>query len=110
MARKKEFDEEAILDKAVDLFWQNGYHATSAQHLVDALGISRSSLYDTYTDKRTLFLKALKQYQDKNTKALVGFANRAMDGEQAIRDIFMGIIEESAVDDLNKGCFMVNTS
>lgn len=110
MPRKKEFDEAAILDKAVDLFWRNGYHATSAQQLVDALGISRSSIYDTYTDKRTLFLKALKQYQDRNAKALIQFVNQATDAEQGVRGIFSGILQECAVDELNKGCFMVNTS
>ena len=110
MARKKEFDEAAILDKAVDLFWRNGYHATSAQQLVEALGISRSSLYDTYTDKRTLFLKALKQYQDRNAKALIQYVNHAADAEQGVRGIFSGILQECAVDELNKGCFMVNTS
>jgi len=110
MARKKEFDEAAILDKAVDLFWRNGYHATSAQQLVEALGISRSSLYDTYTDKRTLFMKALKQYQDRNAKALIQYVNQATDAEQGVRGIFSGILQECAVDELNKGCFMVNTS
>lgn len=110
MARKKEFDETEILDKAVDLFWRNGYHATSAQQLVEALGISRSSLYDTYTDKRTLFLKALRQYQDRNAKALIQFVNQAADAEEGVRGIFSGILQECAVDELNKGCFMVNTS
>jgi len=110
MARKKEFDEAAILDKAVDLFWRNGYHATSAQQLVEALGISRSSLYDTYTDKRTLFLKALKQYQDRYETALIQYANQATDAEQGVRGIFSGLLQECAVDELNKGCFMVNTS
>ena len=45
MARKKEFDEDALLDKAAELFWRKGYNGTSAQDLVDGLGISRSSLY-----------------------------------------------------------------
>ncbi|HEY4337415.1 MAG TPA: helix-turn-helix domain-containing protein, partial [Puia sp.] len=96
MARKKEFDEAVLLDKAVDLFWRNGYHATSAQQLVDTLGISRSSLYDTYTDKRTLFLKALKQYQDRNAKALIQYVNQATDAEQGVRGIFLGILQECA--------------
>ncbi len=63
MARTKDFDENEALSKAIQLFWHKGYNATSMQDLVDGLGISRSSLYDTYTDKHTLFVKALESYQ-----------------------------------------------
>ena len=45
MARRKEFDQNKILDKAIELFWRQGYHATSIRHLVAHLGISRSTLY-----------------------------------------------------------------
>lgn len=60
MARTKTFDEVQVLEKAQAIFWCKGYNGTSMQDLVDGLGISRSSLYDTYTDKRELFLIALK--------------------------------------------------
>ena len=110
MARKKEFDEKALLNKAVSLFWRKGYHATSAQDLVDELGISRSSLYDTYTDKRTLFKESLKVYQDCNTKALIDLAEHSGNAEQTIKQIFQGIIQESTADEMARGCFMVNTA
>ncbi|MBS1664857.1 MAG: TetR/AcrR family transcriptional regulator [Bacteroidetes bacterium] len=110
MARKKEFDEKALLDKAVSLFWRKGYHATSAQDLVDELGISRSSLYDTYTDKRNLFMESLKSYQRSNTNALLSLAEHSTDAGQTLRQIFHNIIQESAEDELAKGCFMVNTA
>ncbi|GAA4322000.1 TetR/AcrR family transcriptional regulator [Mucilaginibacter gynuensis] len=110
MARKKDFDEEAILDKAVTLFWRKGYHATSAQDLVDELKINRSSLYNTYTDKRTLFTKSLKQYQDKQTNAMLTMLKNAGDAEVAVKKIFDGLIKESIEDQLAKGCFMVNTA
>jgi len=60
MARVKEFNEVEVMDKAVELFWEKGYHATSANDLVNGLGLSRSSIYSTFTDKRTLFIKANK--------------------------------------------------
>ena len=63
MARTKDFDENEVLTKAMNLFWSRGYNATSMEDLVSGLGISRSSLYDTYTDKHTLFIKALENYQ-----------------------------------------------
>jgi len=110
MARNKDFDEDELLGKAVDMFWDKGYHATSAQDLVDGLGISRSSIYNTYTDKKTLFTKALQQYQDKNTGAVLTMLNNAGDAEEVIKQILYGVIRESEEDTLAKGCFMVNTA
>jgi TetR/AcrR family transcriptional repressor of nem operon len=110
MARKKEFDEDELLEKAVNLFWGKGYYATSAQDLVDGLGINRSSLYNTYTDKRTLFTKSLKHYQDKQTSAVLSLLNNADNIYEVVKEIFDRIIQESIEDDLTKGCFMVNTA
>jgi TetR/AcrR family transcriptional repressor of nem operon len=110
MPRKKDFDEDELLEKAVNLFWGKGYYATSAQDLVDALGINRSSLYNTYTDKRTLFIKSLRRYQDKQTGAVLTLLNNADDVYEVIKGIFERIIQESIESDLRKGCFMVNTA
>ena len=110
MPRKKEFDEDELLEKAVNLFWQKGYNATSAQDLVDGLGINRSSLYNAYSDKRTLFKKALTHYQLKQTNAMIAMLARAENAKKALKQIFAGLIEESVNDRLLKGCFMVNTA
>lgn len=110
MARKKEFNEDELLNKALSLFWDKGYHATSAQDLVDRLGINRSSLYNTYTDKKTLFAKSLRQYQSKNTNAVLSLLNNADNAEEVITQILYAVIKESEEDTLAKGCFMVNTA
>jgi TetR/AcrR family transcriptional repressor of nem operon len=110
MARKKDFDEDELLGKAAELFWRKGYNATSAQDLVDCLGINRSSLYNTYVDKRTLFKKSLSQYQTKQTGAMLGMLAKAKDPEATINQIFEDLIKESIEDQLLKGCFMVNTA
>ncbi len=60
MARPKKFDESATLKKAMNVFWKNGYAATSMSELVKAMDINPPSLYDTYGDKHGLFLMALK--------------------------------------------------
>jgi len=109
MARKKEFDEDELLEKAVHLFWQKGYNGTSAQDLVDGLGINRSSIYNTYTDKHTLFKMALQRYQQTETNTMVAMLSRADNAKKAIKQVFSGLIKESVEDALLKGCFMVNT-
>ncbi|ASU36255.1 TetR/AcrR family transcriptional regulator [Mucilaginibacter xinganensis] len=110
MARKKEFDEDELLEKAVGLFWKKGYHATSAQDLVDCLGINRSSIYNTYTDKRTLFKKSLQQYQSRQTNAMIAALGKADNAQKELSHIFSTLIKESTEDKLLKGCFMVNTA
>lgn len=110
MARQKEFDEDELLEKAVGLFWQKGYNATSAQDLVDCLGINRSSIYNTYTDKRTLFKKSLNHYQVKQTNAMIAMLGKAENAKKVLKQIFSDLIRESDEDPLLKGCFMVNTA
>ena len=63
MGRPKEFDREAVLDRALEVFWDRGYDGTSMADLVDALGVGRQSLYDTFGDKRALYLLALDRYR-----------------------------------------------
>lgn len=110
MARKKEFDEDELLEKATNLFWRKGYNATSAQDLVDELKINRSSLYNTYTDKKTLFQKSLRKYQDQQTAAMIDMLSKADDPEKAIKKVFDGLVKESNEDTIARGCFMVNTA
>lgn len=110
MARTKVFDEDLILEKAVNLFWKKGYNATSAQDLVDHLGISRSSLYDTYGDKHSLFVKALKQYRKERIDPVIYGVNESEDIEAYIRNIFEVAKKEALDEERSKGCFMVNSA
>lgn len=61
---EKNFDPDIALDKAMTLFRENGYAATSLSDLLNAMGIGRKSLYDTFGSKRALFLKAIEHYSD----------------------------------------------
>ncbi|MDR6968087.1 TetR/AcrR family transcriptional repressor of nem operon [Flavobacterium arsenatis] len=109
MARTKVFDENDVLDKAMNLFWQKGYNATSAQDLVDNLGISRSSLYDTYGDKHSLFVKALKQYRKERVDPVLQEADVVEDVEAYIRFFFESVQKEALSDNSSKGCFIINS-
>lgn len=110
MARTKVFDEETVLNKAVNLFWEKGYNGTSAQDLVDELGISRSSLYDTYGDKYQLFKNSLLQYRKQFAGAMIGMIDTSDDFGKTLKDIFQYVVTESLQEKCSKGCFMVNSS
>jgi TetR/AcrR family transcriptional repressor of nem operon len=108
MARTKDFDEEEVLNKAVNIFWLKGYNATSMQDLVDGLGISRSSLYDTYGDKHTLYMKALESYQCLNSEKFASIINSGKSAKEAVKSLLEFVVDSLLNDKSKKGCFMVN--
>ncbi|HEY0245460.1 MAG TPA: TetR/AcrR family transcriptional regulator [Mucilaginibacter sp.] len=108
MARTKDFDETEVLTKAIQLFWHKGYNGTSMQDLVDSLGISRSSLYDTYTDKHTLFVKALESYQNTGAANIQKIINHSGSAKETVKELLKFAINELLGDKQHKGCFMVN--
>ena len=95
MAGVKQFDREEVLDCAMRVFWERGYEATSIQDLVEATGLSRGSLYATFSDKKLLFLAVLARYA-----ACVGSPMMAElatpDPRQAIERMFAAILHRTS--------------
>src|SRR4029453_3660075 len=60
--RPRSFDVEAAVERAMDVFWSRGYHATALRALLRAPKLSRGSLYAAFGDKHSLFLRALDRY------------------------------------------------
>lgn len=110
MPRVKLFDETEVLEKAMNLFWEKGYYATSIQDLVNHLGVNRASLYDTYGGKKELFEQAFAHYRGRNIRSIRAFMDREQDVKTGFRRLFTMAIEESGSDQGCKGCFVVNTT
>jgi TetR/AcrR family transcriptional repressor of nem operon len=110
MARTKDFDEDEVLAKAIKLFWQKGYNGTSMQDLVDGLGISRSSIYDTFGDKHQLYLKALCTYRQNAIAVRDQILNASVPAKAAIRQLMNLTIDQMMRDKQHKGCFLVNSA
>lgn len=108
MSRSKEFDTEEVLEKAISLFWEKGYSACSMQDVVEGLGLSRSSIYETFGDKRQLFLAALKKYQQEGLESMRQKLGTATDIRQVFKDIFYSVLPPALDEPSQKGCFMVN--
>jgi AcrR family transcriptional regulator len=70
MARPKEFDQEKALHRAISVFSQKGFAATSTDDLMQAMDVGRQSMYDTFGDKHALFLKALEVYVAESVRAI----------------------------------------
>ena len=107
MARHKEFDREKALEKAMQLFWQQGYEATSIRDLCEHMGINRGSLYDTYGSKEQLYIEALKRYLRLN--AFVPDSDDSTSGIALIQELFMNMVEASINDENRRGCLLANT-
>ncbi|MFC5146968.1 TetR/AcrR family transcriptional regulator [Streptomyces aureoversilis] len=110
MARTKEFDPDAALQSAVELFWRRGYEATSMADLVGHLGIARASLYATFGSKRELYLKALQRYSEQHSPRIAEELSRPGPALPAVRRLVTRFADEAADDELRRGCFVTNTA
>jgi TetR/AcrR family transcriptional repressor of nem operon len=109
MARPKSFDEEAVLDQAVQLFWERGYDGTSLADLETHLGLGRQSLYNSFGDKHALFLKALERYRQNAGGAAFAELTVPDAGLAAIRGFFDRVLGRLASPSGRLGCLMTNT-
>ncbi|MFT7839525.1 TetR/AcrR family transcriptional regulator [Saccharothrix sp. BKS2] len=110
MARTKEFDPDAALRAALDLFWRKGYEATSVQDLVDHLGIGRASLYATFGTKHELYLRALDRYCEETVGRSAYLLSPAGPALPAVRALIRSFAEDALTDPDRRGCFVTNTA
>lgn len=110
MARTKEFDPDAALQAALELFWERGYEATSMSALVERLGVARAGIYATFGSKRELYLRALRRYGEQCDPVLLGGLSQPGPALPAVRALVSRFAEESAGDALHRGCFVTNTA
>lgn len=110
MARPRKFDEQEVLEKAMQCFWEHGFEGTSVAALKEATGLNPFSLYNTFGDKRSLFFRAL---MERYGPATAGHASAVLalqaDGALAL-DAFIDWAEGFATGEaFGRGCMMLNT-
>ncbi|MEU9853302.1 helix-turn-helix domain-containing protein [Streptomyces sp. NPDC047974] len=111
MARTKEFDPEAALQAALDLFWARGYEATSMADLVERLGIGRASIYATFGNKHELYLKAMDRYLETRDPGLVEELSAPGPALPAVRALVRRFAAEATAEGLRlTGCFVTNSA
>ncbi|WP_433213666.1 TetR/AcrR family transcriptional regulator [Microtetraspora malaysiensis] len=110
MARTKEFDPDAVLQKALELFWERGYEATSMADLVQHLGIARASIYATFGGKHDLYVKAFERYQQTRGPDVVEVLSQPGPALPAVRSLVEAYAEETLCDEHRRGCMVVNAA
>jgi TetR/AcrR family transcriptional repressor of nem operon len=112
MARTKAFDEATVLRRARDLFWEQGYRATSIQELEVATGLSRSSIYRFFGGKRSLYDRTLEDYQRDSLAGMREILAASGSLRTRLRALFNRILEAKAKPGSNcsSGCYIVNST
>lgn len=107
MARHREFDEEQVLDFAMQAFWNKGYEGTSISELEAVTQLSRGSLYKAFGDKHTLFLLTLKRYLSRVHQKIRTTLNSDLSLQEALTESFnlMHVCKETN----GNGCFALNS-
>lgn len=109
MGRTKQFNPQAVLEDAMHLFWERGFHSTSMQDLVDHLGVNRQSIYDTFGGKHELFEAALERYREMQALPM----RRALEADGPLGDVLRHWFRDMIAEMLKKngkGCLLVNTA
>ncbi|WP_269859534.1 TetR/AcrR family transcriptional regulator [Streptomyces sp. RPT161] len=109
MARTREFDTEAAVSRAMELFWVRGYEATSVRDLTRHLGIGQGSLYAAFGDKDGLYRAALEHYRTTFAAAALRSLDEGSDARSAIRAMLIERIR-IAVELGGRGCLLVNAA
>jgi TetR/AcrR family transcriptional repressor of nem operon len=107
MARPKEFDEEKALRKAIQLFSQQGFAASSTDELMRVMDVGRQSMYDTFGDKRALFLKALEMYVRQSVHAVTVELERPGSALSAVQNALVAFAERKDLSSA-EGCMGLN--
>lgn len=108
MGRPYEFDREETLSKAMELFWEKGYKATSIEDLVDRMGIKRGSIYNTFGDKHSLFIAAVEYYAKEVTSRTIKILESPGSPLENIK-LFFETIVNTPSDKKTRGCLISNT-
>lgn len=108
--RPLQFNPDLALERAMETFWAQGYEATSLQDLLAAMGLSKSSLYQSFGDKSRLFERCLRHYCEQEATAMLNALHKADSGRAFIEDSFYGIAEAPARSSSQWGCLLMNSA
>ncbi|MBB1094265.1 TetR/AcrR family transcriptional regulator [Rhodopseudomonas palustris] len=107
MARAQ-FDRNEIIDKAIELFWHNGFSGSSMQQVVNTTGLKPGSIYLGFGNKEALFREALESYARKSMAQLHSILDTAPSVGEGICTILNGMVAESSRADYCS-CFLIKT-
>ncbi len=110
MGRPREFDPEDALDDAVEVFWTQGFDATSLRDLLGAMGLSKSSFYQTYGSKGELYLEAIDRYRNRVATRMMEELEQAQSARAFIEEAFRRLARDLDAPHGRRPCLVMNDS
>jgi TetR/AcrR family transcriptional repressor of nem operon len=108
IGRPTEFDRNEALEKAMGLFWRNGYEATGLTDLTSEMGIGRQSLYNAFGDKHSLFVEAVTYYVRRNSDPLIEILQAPGSSLSNIRNALEAVVSFVSGGEC-RGCLVTNS-
>ncbi|PZS34222.1 MAG: TetR/AcrR family transcriptional regulator [Pseudonocardiales bacterium] len=110
MGRPRSFDDDVVVDRAMDAFWTNGYANTSPAQLAAATGVGKGSLYNAFNSKRELFDRALTRYDRLGFEFTEDVLSRPGSTRECIGSLLRVLVDCDAAQPVRRGCLAVNTA
>jgi TetR/AcrR family transcriptional repressor of nem operon len=110
MPKVKSFNKDKVLQAAAHIFQQKGYNGTSIDDVLTATGLSRSSLYDSFSDKHSLYLESLEYYKTHSDEKFATLNEKPLDGFQKLETLFKEVVNHLVANPNYNGCLMVNAA
>lgn len=108
MPKVETFDKSLVIEQATNVFHEKGFNGTSMQDLVDATGLNRSSVYNSFGSKLNIFLECLNSYQEKNTRSTTKLLLDSNTGIEAVQNLFDYFLQSMFNSGNEKGCLIAN--
>lgn len=110
MARPRGFDDDDVVERAMEAFWTNGYAGTSPRHLVEATGIGKGSLYNAFGSKRDLFDQSLRRYNQLGGEAAARYLDGPATTRECVGAFLHFLVDMDVQQPVRRGCLTVNTA
>lgn len=109
MAKTAQFDRQAVVDKAMNLYWAKGFHATSMRDLQNEIDLRPGSIYSAFGSKDGLFKESLRHYADIGLAQIRGFATEYESPLAALKRFVKAQVIETLTDAPNGTCMLCKT-
>lgn len=110
VGRPREFSDSAVVDAAMDLFWEKGYEATTTQGLCERTGVGRGSLYNAFGSKHRLYEEAVRRYAKTWAAKQPEMLARPGPVKERLRELMVGVIDADLADPGRRGCLALNAA
>lgn len=110
MPRNKTYDDDLVLEKAMNVFWIHGYEATSVRLLEKEMGINQFSIYSSFQNKRNLFVESIRNYREYVKKHRFQVLLQKYAGLAELENFLLNSVKQVNQNDSSRGCLVVNAA